>query len=63
MSSASSTSAQLPTSMYSSDFVETNMDVVNDGGEMYAEVDKMQRMKVDSQVKLPEPYLTVINSK
>ena len=52
--------------MYTSDLVETNVDAVT-GGEMYAEVDEMQRMKAESNaaaplVKTPEAYLTFVSS-
>ena len=52
--------------MYTDSVVETNMNAVAGGGEMYAEVDEMQKMKVEAstaeQGRNPQAYLTFVNS-
>ena len=65
MSTASCDSVLMSSHMYSSDLVETNVDAVTSGVEMYAEVDEMKKMKDSAntaQGKLPQPYLTFVNS-
>ena len=65
--SASSASVVLPTNMYTSDLVETNVDATNGrGGEMYAEIDQMHRMMDEASaayMKPPQEYLTAVDSK
>ena len=40
----------LPPHMYTNGVVESNMNAVAGGGEMYAEVDDMQKMKVEASL-------------
>ena len=60
-----SASSLLPSELYSSDLIETNVNAMCGEQEMYAEVDEMQRMKQDTkyqQIRVPQPYLTVVNT-
>ena len=68
--SASSASVVLPTNMYTSDLIETNVDAVNGAGghgEMYAEIDQMQRMMDNASathiMEQPQDYLAAVDSK
>ena len=62
----SGTNIFLAPHMYTDGVVETNMNAVAGGGEMYAEVDEMQKMKVEAsaaeQGRNPQAYLTFVNS-
>lgn len=53
--------------MYTDGVVETNVNAVAGGGEMYAEVDEMQKLKVEASAaeqlgRNPQAYLTFVNS-
>ena len=52
----------MPSNMYTDGVVETNMAAVVSGGDMYAEVDEMKKMKDEVQAKIPQDYLTAVNS-
>ena len=50
----SGTNVFLSPHLYSDGVVETNMDAVAGGGEMYAEVDEMKRIKMEASAAAAE---------
>ena len=63
---ASGADTFLPAHMYTDSVVETNMTAVAGGGEMYAEVDEMQKMRAEAstaeQGRNSQQRLSFINS-